>query len=225
MAAVVCLASVMDDMSCPSAKARSYLPLKRAIDFVAAAAITIIASPVLIAAALGVKLTSPGPVFFLQDRVGLGRRVFQPLKFRTMRGDRTANPDELVPLDHQDITRFGRFLRRYKIDELPQILNVLRGDMSLVGPRPTLPQQVAQYDDFKKRRLLVRPGLTGLAQVNGNTAISWDERIKYDVYYADHCGPGTDFMILLKTILVIVSGEERFARPFEQSPYAVRNSL
>jgi lipopolysaccharide/colanic/teichoic acid biosynthesis glycosyltransferase len=105
---------------------------------------------------------------------------------------------------------------------MPQLFNVLRGDMSLVGPRPTIMEQVAAYNDFQRRRLEVRPGITGLAQVNGNAAMSWDERIKYDVYYVDHCGPLMDLMILGKTLLIVALGEDRFARPFEQSPYAER---
>ena len=139
-----------------------------------------------------------------------------------MRGDRKPDPRELVPLDHPEITTIGRFIRRTKIDELPQLMNVLKGEMAIIGPRPTLPDQVAAYDDFKRQRLLVRPGCTGLAQVNGATAISWDERIKYDVYYAYHCSLWLDLHILLKTTVVILRGDAAFARPFDQSPYANR---
>jgi lipopolysaccharide/colanic/teichoic acid biosynthesis glycosyltransferase len=139
-----------------------------------------------------------------------------------MRADHVHNPDEVVPLSHCGITSVGRFLRRTKIDELPQLLNVLKGDVSLVGPRPTIPEQIAGYDDVQRRRLEVRPGCTGLAQVNGNADIPWSERIKYDVYYVDHLGPMLDLWILLKTLLVVVLGEKRFTRPFEQSPYASR---
>ena len=151
---------------------------------------------------------------------GRNGREFRPFKLRTMTAGRTPDPNELVPLDHPGITRVGRLLRRFKIDELPQILNVVNGDMALLGPRPTLPEQTREYDDFKRRRLLVRPGLTGLAQVNGNASISWDERIKYDVYYVRQHGLTMDLGILAKTCLVILFGEERYARPFEQSPYA-----
>ena len=113
-------------------------------------------------------------------------------------------------------------LRRLKIDELPQIINVVKGDMSLIGPRPTLPDQTRAYNDFQRQRLLVRPGLTGLAQVNGNAAVSWEERIKYDVHYVRHHGFRMDVGILLKTVLVLVRGEALMARPFEESPYARR---
>ena len=116
----------------------------------------------------------------------------------------------------------GRVLRRLKIDELPQILNVVKGDMSLIGPRPTLPDQTRAYDDFQWQRLLVRPGVTGLAQVNGNAAISWEQRIKYDVHYVRHHGFWMDVGILLKTVLVLLRGEERYVRAFEQSRYATR---
>lgn len=196
--------------------------LKRACDLLLSLLGLILVSPVLLTAMLLVKLASPGPVFFRQVRTGRHGRQFQPYKLRTMRGGRTPDPDEIVPLDHPEITAAGRLLRRLKVDELPQILNVVKGDMSLIGPRPTLPQQTREYDDFKKQRLLVRPGVTGLAQVNGNAAIPWEERIKYDVYYVKHHGFRMDARVLLKTVLVLLRGEKHFARPFEQSPYANR---
>jgi lipopolysaccharide/colanic/teichoic acid biosynthesis glycosyltransferase len=196
--------------------------LKRAFDLGVGLIVLVILSPVLLAAMLLVKLTSPGPVFFVQVRTGRDGRPFRPFKMRTMRGGRTPDPNELVPLSHPGITPVGRVLRRLKIDELPQILNVVAGHMSLIGPRPTLPEQTREYDAVKRRRLSVRPGVTGLAQVNGNTAISWDERIKYDVYYVRRHGFLMDLGILCKTIAVIVRGEERFARPFDESPYARR---
>lgn len=194
--------------------------LKRPADRILGILALIVLSPVLLLVAVLVKATSAGPVFFRQDRVGFGGRVFQPLKFRTMRGSRTPDAKELVPLAHPDITPLGWFLRRFKIDELPQILNVVRGEMSIVGPRPTLPDQVAAYDDFRRQRLLVYPGLTGLAQVNGNAAMPWDERILYDIAYVRRCSFWLDASILLRTLLVMLLGEERTSRPFEKSPYA-----
>jgi lipopolysaccharide/colanic/teichoic acid biosynthesis glycosyltransferase len=193
---------------------------KRACDLLLGSLGLMLLSPLLLTAMLLVKLSSAGPIFFRQVRTGRGGREFQPYKLRTMRGGRAPDPNELVPLDHPEITAVGRLLRRLKIDELPQVLNVVKGDMSLIGPRPTLPEQTREYDEFKKQRLLVRPGLTGLAQVNGNTAISWDERIKYDVYYVRNHGFWMDVGILLKTGYVLLRGEARFARPFDQSPYA-----
>lgn len=196
--------------------------VKRVFDVLISLLLILLLSPLLLAGALAVKLSSPGPLLFVQTRGGRFGRPFRSMKFRTMRADHVHDIHEVVPLSHPGITRVGRFLRRFKIDEMPQLFNVLRGDMSLVGPRPTIMEQVEAYNDFQRRRLNVRPGITGLAQVNGNAAMSWDERIKYDVYYVDHCGPLMDLGILLKTILVIALGEDRFARPFEQSPYARR---
>ncbi len=138
-----------------------------------------------------------------------------------MRAGRNADAVELVPLDHPEITPVGRFLRRWKIDELPQLTNVLAGHMSLVGPRPTLPEHVACYDDFRRQRLLVRPGITGLAQVNGNTAISWDERILYDIAYVQRCGFFLDAAIMLRTVVVLFLGESRTARRFADSLFAI----
>ncbi len=181
------------------------------------------AAPILATAIVVHKITSPGPAFFPQVRTGRDGREFRPYKLRTMTAGRTPDPEELVPLDHPGITSVGRFLRSSKIDELPQIFNVIRGEMSLVGPRPTLPEQTREYDEFQRRRLSVRPGLTGLAQVNGSTAISWDERIKYDVYYVRHHGVLMDVGVLLRTLLVVVLGEARFAVPFDKSVYAARS--
>lgn len=193
---------------------------KRVFDVLAAALLLIVLSPLLLAAAVLVKLTSRGPLFFVQERAGKGGAIFRVVKFRTMRGGRTPDPKELVPLDHPDITRIGWLLRRLNIDELPQLIQVLRGDMSLVGPRPTLPDQVAAYDDFRRQRLLVRPGITGLAQVNGSTTIPWDERILFDIAYVRRCSLRMDLGILLRTKWVLLAGERRCARPFKDSPYA-----
>jgi lipopolysaccharide/colanic/teichoic acid biosynthesis glycosyltransferase len=197
-----------------------YPAVKRAIDVVAGLVLSILLAPVWLPAALAVKLTSPGPMLFIQMRGGRHGRPFPFYKFRTMRVDHVHDPSEVVPLSHAAITPVGRLLRRTKIDELPQLMNVIKGEVSLVGPRPTLLEQVAGYDAFQRRRLQVRPGCTGLAQVNGNAEIPWSERIKYAVYYVEHFGPALDLHILLKTLLVIVLGERRFTRPFEQSPFA-----
>ena len=193
---------------------------KRVFDVVAAGILLVVLSPVLLLAALGVRLTSRGPLFFMQDRAGRGGTVFQVLKFRTMRGERTPDPKELVPLHHPEITPVGWFLRRFKIDELPQLVNVLRGEMSLIGPRPTLPDQAKAYDDFRRQRLLARPGVTGLAQVNGNTSVSWDERILFDIAYVRRCSLAMDLGILLRTVWVVLAGEERTTRPFQTTRYA-----
>jgi undecaprenyl phosphate N,N'-diacetylbacillosamine 1-phosphate transferase len=194
--------------------------LKRAVDILLSACVAVVAVPILAVAALFMQITSPGPVLFRQLRTGRRGRTFTPYKLRTMSAAHRHDPTEIVPLHHPGVTWVGRLLRRFKIDELPQVFNVLKGDMALVGPRPTIPEQTEAYDDFQRRRLLVRPGVTGLAQVNGNASFSWDERIKYDVYYVRHHNFVMDVGILIKTVAVLVLGEERFVRPFDQSPYA-----
>ncbi len=193
---------------------------KLAFDLVASALLLIVLSPLLLLVALGVKATSRGAVLFVQKRSGRDGRVFRMIKFRTMRGDRKPDAKELVPLDHPEITPIGRIMRRLKIDELPQLVNVLRGEMSLVGPRPTLPDQVEAYDDFRRQRLLLRPGITGLAQVFGNALMPWDERILYDIAYVRRCGLLMDVGILLRTVAVIPLGETRMTRSFESTKYA-----
>lgn len=193
---------------------------KRAFDIVASILLLIVLSPLLLLVALIVKATSRGPVLFMQKRSGQHGRVFRLIKFRTMHGERKPDPKELVPLDHPEITPVGRIMRRLKIDELPQLMNVLRGEMSLVGPRPTLPDQVDAYDDFRRQRLLLRPGITGLAQVYGSALMSWDERILYDIAYVRKCGLLMDIGILLRTVAVIPLGETRMTRSFESTKYA-----
>jgi lipopolysaccharide/colanic/teichoic acid biosynthesis glycosyltransferase len=205
----------------PSAAKQSFWTRrgKRAFDLLGALLLIVLLSPLVLLCAIVIKLTSRGPVFFIQTRSGRAGVEFRAIKFRTMRGGRKPDPKELVPLHHPEITPIGRLLRRTKLDELPQLFNVLSGEMSLVGPRPTLPDQVAAYNAFQWQRMLVRPGLTGLAQVNSSASSPWDERIKYDVYYVHHQSIGMDLRILLKTVRVMLLGEERFARPFDQSPY------
>jgi len=197
-----------------------YPIFKRLFDIIISAALIVVLFPLLALIAILIKVTSPGPVFFRQTRGGRFGVPFMLIKFRTMRADHVHDIKEVVPLTHQNITPLGRFLRRFKLDELPQLINVLKGDMSIIGPRPTIMEQVLAYDDFKRRRLEVRPGCTGLAQVNGSGELSWDERIKYDVYYVDHLGPAIELLILLKTIAVLILGDHNFSRPFDQSPYA-----
>ena len=191
---------------------------KRGCDLIGGLILVVLCSPILLAATLAIKLTSRGPLFFRHVRIGRGGVEFGPYKFRTMYHGRRHDAVELVPLDHPDITPVGSFLRRTKVDELPQVFNVVKGEMSLVGPRPDLPEHVAQYTAFKRQRLAIRPGLTGLAQVNGAAAISWDQRIRYDVYYVARSCLWLDLAILAKTVGVIVLGEDHFARPYEDSP-------
>ena len=193
---------------------------KRCFDLILSVLLLVLLSPILLVAALLVKLTSAGPVLFHQDRGGQSGTTFRLCKFRTMRAGRTPDAKELVPLDHPEITFAGRFLRRTKIDELPQLFCVLAGDMSLVGPRPTLLDQVAAYDQFRRQRLLVRPGMTGLAQVNGNTAVPWDQRILFDIAYVRRCSLVLDIKIIARTFLVVLLGDRRMTRKFQETCHA-----
>ena len=176
-----------------------YSAVKRLADILAAGVLLIMLSPLFVLIAIVLKL-SGGPVFFTQSRSGLRGIEFTIYKFRTMRTDRQHDPFEYVPASHSDITAVGGLLRRLKLDETPQLWNVLKGDMSLIGPRPTLPEQVVRYNDFERGRLDVRPGLSGLAQINGGILLPWPERIKWDVYYVEGVGLALDLRIAFKTV-------------------------
>ena len=191
---------------------------KRFLDVLAAVAGLVLLSPLIGAVYLLVRCASAGGGFFVQDRVGKDGRVFRLIKFRTMRADHVHDPDPSIVITdrHQSLTPIGRFLRRTKLDELPQLVNVLVGHMSLVGPRPTVPEQVAEYDEFKRQRLSVRPGITGLAQINGGVALSWDERIEWDVYYLRRHCLWMDLKILLRTFVSVVARPESRLRRFAE---------
>jgi lipopolysaccharide/colanic/teichoic acid biosynthesis glycosyltransferase len=169
--------------------------------------------PLLLLIALAITLDSPGPVLYRQERVGRDGRIFRMRKFRSMvMGAERMGTGVLVETRDVRVTRVGRFIRRLSIDELPQIFNVLGGDMSIVGPRPTLLYQVQQYDEHQRRRLRVRPGITGWAQVHGRNAIAWDERIRLDLEYVERLGPAIDILVLVRTIPVILQGRGLIAR-------------
>ena len=181
--------------------------LNRALDVAIAGTGLVLASPVLAAAALAVKLGDGGPVLYRQTRVGKDGRDFELLKLRTMVvGAESQGAGYAVDRGDSRITRVGRILRRTSLDELPQLWNVLRGDMSLIGPRPTLRYQVERYTDRQRRRLEVLPGITGWAQIHGRASLSWEERIELDVWYVDHRSPLTDLLILLRTPLALFGG-------------------
>jgi lipopolysaccharide/colanic/teichoic acid biosynthesis glycosyltransferase len=180
--------------------------LKRLIDLSIAAGVLLIFSPVIAATALLVWLRMGSPVLFRQERPGLRGRPFLLYKFRTMRD--ANGPDGLPLPDSERLTSLGRFLRRTSLDELPQLWNVLRGDLSLVGPRPLLMEYLPRYSPEQARRHDVRPGITGWAQVNGRNAISWEEKFRLDVWYVDHWSLALDFKILLLTILKVVKGSD-----------------
>ena len=181
--------------------------LNRALDVAIAGAGLAITSPLLAAAALAVKLGDGGPVLFKQTRVGKDGRDFELLKLRTMVvGAEKQGAGYAVNEGDSRITRAGAFLRRTSLDELPQLWNVVRGDMSLIGPRPTLRYQVERYTDRQRRRLEVLPGITGWAQIHGRASLSWDERIELDVWYVDHRSPLSDLLILVRTPLALFGG-------------------
>jgi lipopolysaccharide/colanic/teichoic acid biosynthesis glycosyltransferase len=184
--------------------------LNRSLDVAIAGAGLALASPVLAVAALAVKLGDGGPVLFRQTRVGKGGEDFELLKLRTMVvGAEKQGAGYAIDKGDARITRVGRFLRRTSIDELPQLWNVVRGDMSLIGPRPTLRYQVERYSERQRRRLEVLPGITGWAQIHGRASLSWDERIELDVWYVDHRSPLTDLLILVRTPLALLGGTYR----------------
>jgi lipopolysaccharide/colanic/teichoic acid biosynthesis glycosyltransferase len=181
--------------------------MNRAADVLGAGVGLALASPLLAAAALAIKLEDRGPVLYRQARVGLNGEEFELLKLRTMVVDaERAGAGLAVDRGDPRITRVGRLLRRLSLDELPQLVNVLRGEMSLIGPRPTLAYQVERYTPRQRRRLEVKPGLTGWAQIHGRASLPWEERIELDVWYVEHRSPRVDLRILLQTPRALFSG-------------------
>lgn len=206
-----------------------YLAVKRFLDVVISSILLVLLSPLLLAIAIAIKLDSPGPVLFVQRRVGLKGRLFDFYKFRSMRPDAendrahrrfaeayingepveplVEDPAELIykPKNGNNVTRVGRILRATSLDELPQLINVLKGDMSLVGPRPSIYYEVDLYRDWHRRRLDVLPGITGLAQINGRSSLKFDEIVNLDIEYIAKRSLGLDLSILLRTIPVVLS--------------------
>jgi lipopolysaccharide/colanic/teichoic acid biosynthesis glycosyltransferase len=181
--------------------------MPRALDILIALAVLLLLSPVLAIAAIAIKLGSRGPVFYRQRRVGLDGREFEMLKLRTMvQGSDPVGVGTIVTRDDRRVTAAGRFLRRTSLDEIPNLINVLRGEMAIVGPRPTIPAQVEDYTLRQRRRHEVRPGITGWAQVQGRAGIPWEERIELDLYYVEHRGFGLDLRILAKTAWLLITG-------------------
>jgi lipopolysaccharide/colanic/teichoic acid biosynthesis glycosyltransferase len=181
--------------------------MNRAADISLAGLGLALTSPVLAAAALAIKVEDGGPVLYRQTRVGKDGAEFELLKLRTMVvGAESQGSGFAVDLGDPRITRVGRLLRRLSIDELPQLWNVLRGDMSVIGPRPTLGYQVERYTPQQRRRLEVKPGVTGWAQIHGRAGLPWAERIVLDVWYVDHRSPWVDLQILVRTPLSLFSG-------------------
>ena len=184
---------------------------KRLLDLSVSVPALLAVAPLFTVIATAIKLTSRGPVFFVQERLGRDGRTFRTFKFRTMIDrQRTSHPEIFGKTD--EVTAVGFWLRRFKLDELPQLWNIVNGDMSLVGPRPALPVQLAEYTELARQRLMVRPGLTGLAQVHGNIFLSWPERWVYDAEYVAGVSFALDAWIVARTVAVVVLGEERFLK-------------
>lgn len=182
---------------------------KRIIDLFFSLIGLIIVSPLLLICSVIIKISSKGPIFFLQDRLGKEGKIFKVYKLRTMT-NRKRDADREIRKGDSDVTKFGYFLRRYKIDELPQLLNVLLGNMSIVGPRPCMPELINVFNDDGKFRIKVLPGLTGLAQINGNINLSWEDRWKYDRIYVENISFIMDVKIIIKTISILIVGEDKF---------------
>ncbi|HEY2142294.1 MAG TPA: sugar transferase [Solirubrobacteraceae bacterium] len=184
---------------------------RRAVDVLVAAAGLVLASPLLALAVVAIRLESPGAVLYRQRRVGKDGRPFDVLKLRTM-VDGAEHIGAGLAINENDsrITRVGAILRRTSLDELPNLVNVLLGDMSLIGPRPTLPAQVAQYSDRQRGRLAIKPGITGWAQVNGRASLPWTERIELDLHYIAHRSLALDVRILWRTVTMVLGGSDLY---------------
>ena len=181
--------------------------MKRALDLLVALPALIIATPLVAIAAIAIRVDSRGPAFYMARRVGRDGELFDLYKLRTMHtgNDPVGVGTPVLPGDAR-VTRVGGFLRRFSLDELPNLINVIRGEMSVVGPRPTLAAQVDDYTPHQRRRLDVKPGLTGWAQVNGRAGIPWEERIELDVWYVEHRSLGLDVRILARTARLLLTG-------------------
>ena len=191
--------------------------VKRLMDIGIAVVAVLLTSPLLLATAILIKATSPGPIFFRQRRIGLGGRAFTMFKFRSMRVG--VDPTSLAKSQDPRVTRLGKWIRTTALDELPQLINVVRGEMSVVGPRPALPEMVPHYTDEERRRLETKPGLTGWAQVNGRNKLAYHDRLRLDSWYVANWSIRLDLLILIKTIPVLFSRKGLYQedpRPWER---------
>jgi lipopolysaccharide/colanic/teichoic acid biosynthesis glycosyltransferase len=189
----------------------------RALDLVVASLVLLATAPVLALAAILIKLESRGPVFYRQRRVGLHGEPFDLWKLRTMvPGAETMGAGIYVVEGDPRITRTGRLLRRFSLDELPNLINVLRGELAMVGPRPTVQEQVDRYTERQRRRLEVKPGITGWAQINGRTSLPWPERIELDVWYVEHRSLWLDLRILGRTVRMLATGHGLYSDDLRQ---------
>ena len=191
--------------------------MSRALDVVLATVLLVVTSPVLALAAIAIRLESRGPVFYRQLRVGRDGERFELWKLRTIvPGAESIGAGLYVLEGDPRITRTGRLLRRFSLDELPNLINVLKGDMAIVGPRPTVQEQVDRYTDRQRRRLEVKPGITGWAQINGRTSLLWPERIEMDVWYVEHRSLALDLRIVRKTARMLVTGHGLYSEDLKQ---------
>lgn len=187
------------------------MSIKRIMDIVISLVVLVPFLLIWVTIAILIKATSKGPIIFLQDRPGLNKQIFKVYKYRTMKpGSDVMVKGQEVMKDDDRITSIGKFLRRSKLDEIPQVLNVLKGEMSLVGPRPERIASLTDYDDEISKRLHIRPGMTGLAQVSGNIHLSLKDRYKLDVYYVENYSLWLDLKIIMRTIGVVMLGEDRY---------------
>ena len=191
--------------------------MSRALDAVVAGALLLLASPLLAAAALAIRLESRGPAFYRQRRVGKDGEPFELWKLRTMVPGAEAMGAGIYVLEGDSrITRVGRLLRRFSLDELPNLINVLRGEMAIVGPRPTIQEQVDRYTERQRRRLEVKPGITGWAQVNGRLTLPWPERIELDVWYVENRSLPLDLRIIARTVRLLATGQGLYSQDLRQ---------
>ncbi len=191
--------------------------MTRALDILIAAVALALASPVLLVAAVAIRLESPGPVIYRHLRVGRHGEPFELWKLRTMvQGAERMGAGLYIERGDARITRSGRFLRRFSLDELPNLVNVLHGDLAIVGPRPTVLEQVERYTDHQRRRLEVKPGITGWAQVNGRASLPWPERIELDVWYVDNRSVLLDLRILARTVRMLATGRGLYSEELRQ---------
>jgi lipopolysaccharide/colanic/teichoic acid biosynthesis glycosyltransferase len=191
--------------------------VNRALDVLVAGALLVLSSPLLLAAVIAIRLESRGPAIYRQRRVGRHGQPFELWKLRTMVPGAEAMGAGIYVLEGDArITRIGRLLRRFSLDELPNLVNVLTGDMAIVGPRPTIQEQVDRYTERQRRRLEVKPGITGWAQVNGRTSLPWPERIELDVWYVEHRSLRLDLRILARTARLLASGHGLYSEDLKQ---------
>jgi lipopolysaccharide/colanic/teichoic acid biosynthesis glycosyltransferase len=191
--------------------------MTRPLDLVLAGVLLVVTAPLLALAALAIKIESRGPIFYNQRRVGKHGRPFALLKLRTMvPGAESMGAGIYVLEGDPRITRVGRLLRRFSLDELPNLVNVVRGDLAIVGPRPTVQEQVDRYTERQRRRLEVKPGITGWAQINGRTSLPWPERIELDVWYVEHRSLRLDLRILARTARMLASGRGLYSEELKQ---------